>query len=96
MKKTFKIIGISLAALVGLILITLSIVLWLIVTPEKLTPIVRNQTDKFILCTTHFDTVDITFSALSHRRAAHQKLHLDQSHARAPSTLAVVEDLKAS
>ena len=61
MKKTFKIIGISLAALVGLILITLSIVLWLIVTPEKLTPIVRNQTDKFILCTTHFDTVDITF-----------------------------------
>ena len=61
MKKTFKIIGISLAALLGLIIITLTIVLWLIVTPEKLTPIVRNQTEKFILCTTDFDTVDVTF-----------------------------------
>ncbi len=98
MKKTFKIIGISLAALVGLILITLSIVLWLIVTPEKLTPIVRNQTDKFILCTTHFDTVDITFfSTFPTVGLRIKNFTLINPMPGAPSdTLAVVEDLKAS
>lgn len=98
MKKTFKIIGISLAALLGLIIITLTIVLWLIVTPEKLTPIVRNQTEKFILCTTDFDTVDVTFfSTFPNVGLRIKNLALINPIPGAPSdTLAFVEDLKAS
>ena len=48
MKKTLKIIGISIASLITLFIITLFIVLWIVVTPQKITPIVRNQIDKFI------------------------------------------------
>lgn len=98
MKKTLKIIGISIASLITLFIITLFIVLWIVVTPQKITPIVRNQIDKFILCPTHFDTVDITFfSTFPHIGLQIKNLTLINPMLGAPSdTLACIEDLIAS
>jgi hypothetical protein len=98
MKKTLKIIGISLASLITVLIITVFILLWVIVTPDKLTPIVRNQVDKFILCTTDFDTVDVTFfSTFPHVGLQIKNLALINPMPDAPSdTLAFVEDFKAS
>ncbi len=59
--KILRTIGMAIASFVILCIIIISITLWLIVTPERITPILKNQTDKFILCTTNFDNVDITF-----------------------------------
>ncbi len=60
MKKALKITGITLASLLALILIVGVIVLWLVLTPERLTPIVRNQAGRFITCETHLDKVELT------------------------------------
>lgn len=60
MKKTLKIIGISLASIVGLVLIVVAIACWLVLTPERATPIVRKQVPKFITCDFNIEKVDIT------------------------------------
>jgi hypothetical protein len=60
MKKALKITGIALASLIALILIVGAIVVWLVLTPERLTPIVRNQAGRFITCATHLDKVELT------------------------------------
>ena len=60
MKKTLKIAGITLASLVGVILIAGVIVVRLVLTPERLTPIVKEQAGKFITCQTELERVEIT------------------------------------
>ena len=61
MKKFFKIFGITLGSLVGLVLVVLCIALWLVFTPERLTPIVRSQVEKYVPCPTHIGRVELTF-----------------------------------
>lgn len=59
--KVLRTIGISIVSFIALLIIAIVIVLWLIVTPERITPILKKQTDKFILCPTNFKEVDVTF-----------------------------------
>ncbi|MFW9952423.1 MAG: AsmA family protein, partial [Candidatus Thorarchaeota archaeon] len=61
MKKLLKVSLIFLASLLGLIIATISIIVWLVFTPEKLTPIIRNQADKFISCQSEIGRVELTF-----------------------------------
>lgn len=98
MKKALKIIGISLASLVFLLIIGVFIFMWIVVTPERLTPIVRNQTDKFIQCQTQFDAIDVTFfSTFPHIGLEIKNFTLINPMSNAPSdTLAYVGKLTAS
>lgn len=60
MNKTLKIILISLASFVGLILLTILVAFWLLLTPARLTSIVRNQAPNFISCDFALDKVELT------------------------------------
>ena len=61
MKKFGKIFLITLVSLLGVLIITISIVLWLVFTPERLTPIIRKQADKYITCQSEIGEVELTF-----------------------------------
>jgi hypothetical protein len=61
MKKTLKILLISVISLIAVLLIAVSVALWLIFTPERLTPIVRKQADRFITCKSEIGEIELTF-----------------------------------
>jgi len=61
MKKALKIGLISLASLILVIAIVISIALFSIFSPSKLAKIVNNQADKFLSCEFHIDNVGLTF-----------------------------------
>jgi len=61
MKKGLKIGLISLASLILVIAIAVSILLFTIFSPSKLAKIVNNQADRFITCDFHIDKVGLTF-----------------------------------
>jgi uncharacterized protein involved in outer membrane biogenesis len=61
MKKFFKIFGITLGGIVGLLLVAVCIVLWLVFTPERVTKIVNNNVDKFLLAEVRLDKAELTF-----------------------------------
>lgn len=59
-KKKWKIAIISLCSLFALVAITVTVALWLILTPSRLTSIVNKLSDKFITCENHFDNVNLS------------------------------------
>jgi hypothetical protein len=59
--KIIKWISITLAALISLVVIAASIVIWFVFTPEKLTPIVRKQANNYLTCTSQIEKVELTF-----------------------------------
>lgn len=61
MKKALNIFLISLLSLLVVCLIAVGILSWVIFTPEKLTPIVRNQLDKMLICEHQTGDVELTF-----------------------------------
>lgn len=61
MKKTLKIIGITLLSLLGLGITAAIVLCWIVFTPARITPIVRNVLQKQLTCETNLDTVDLTF-----------------------------------
>lgn len=61
MKRFWKIFGITLGTIVGLLLIVVCVAIWLIFTPSRLTPIVRQVADKYITCEHALGEVDLTF-----------------------------------
>ena len=61
MKRFLKIFLIVLGSLLILIVLTTLISSWIVFTPERITPIVRNQAEKFIDCETGIGEVDISF-----------------------------------
>jgi hypothetical protein len=61
MKKFIKVFSITLVSLLAILIITVSIALWLVFTPERFTPIVRKQADNFITCKSEFGEVELTF-----------------------------------
>lgn len=60
MKRGWKITLISLASLLGLLLVVVVVVMWLVLTPARLTAVVNKLADKYVLCESHFDNVDLT------------------------------------
>lgn len=60
-KKIFKITGISLASLVALVALVGAIACWIVFTPKKVTPIVKDALGNVLTCEVEVDTVDLTF-----------------------------------
>ena len=60
MKRGWKIALISLCSLLGLVIVTVVVALWLVLTPARLTSIVNKLSDRFIICENHFGNVDLT------------------------------------
>lgn len=60
MKKGWKITLITLGSLLGVVLITVAVALWLVFTPSQLTKIVNNLTGRFLTCEARFEKVDLT------------------------------------
>jgi len=61
MKKFIKRVLITLAVLFFLVITGISIAIWFVFTPEKLTPIVRKQAAKYITCKSEIGEVELTF-----------------------------------
>lgn len=61
MKKIVKILFITLLTLFSVLIVTISIVLWLVFTPERFTPIARKAADKFITCKSEIGKAELTF-----------------------------------
>ncbi len=61
MKRVWKIIGITLGSLLGVVLLVISVALWLVFTPKRLTPIVRQVADKIITAEHEVGQVELTF-----------------------------------
>lgn len=59
-KKGWKITWIALGSLLGLVVVTVAVVLWLVFTPSKLTKIVNGLVGNFITCDAKFGNVDLT------------------------------------
>jgi hypothetical protein len=67
MRRFLKIFFVSLSSFLLLIFISVGILLWFVFTPEKLTPIVRKQSEKFIPYQTGIGEVELTlFSTFPH------------------------------
>lgn len=60
MPKWLKVTLISLGSLLGVIALVLVIACYLIFTPARLTSIVNQLSDKYILCESHFEKVNLT------------------------------------
>jgi len=97
MKKFLKILSISLASLILFLTIVVSIVLWIVFTPERITPIVKNQLPNFISCEAELGSVKLTFF----RTFPHFSLRIDDFALINPmtgacsDTLLVVERMEA-
>lgn len=59
-KKGWKITWIALGSLLGLVVVTVVVALWLVFTPSKLTKIVNGLAGNFITCDAKFGNVDLT------------------------------------
>jgi hypothetical protein len=61
MRKALKLFFITLAALLGFIIIAVCITVWFVFTPAKLTPMAKKQADKFLTCKSEIGSVELTF-----------------------------------
>jgi hypothetical protein len=61
MRRALKILSITVASLLVIFLFAVSIAIWVVFTPERLTPIVRNQADKMLTCQSQIGEVELTF-----------------------------------
>jgi hypothetical protein len=61
MKKTLKILKNSMIALLLLIVLSVVITIWFVLTPARITPIVSNQANKILNCKVEIESVDLTF-----------------------------------
>ena len=61
MKKALKIFGITLGCIILLLAIVIGLALWVVFTPERLTPIVRNVASEYVKCEHHIGKVELTF-----------------------------------
>ena len=60
MRKPLKITLISLGSLLGLLLMAVTVACWIVVTPARLTSIVKNQAPNFINCDFDIESADLT------------------------------------
>ena len=61
MKKALKIFGITLGSMVGIILLVIGLAIWVVFTPERLTPIVRDVASEYVQCEHEIGKVELTF-----------------------------------
>ena len=61
MKKALKITGWTLLSLLLVVLIVVCVAVYVVFTPERLTPIVRKYVPQFVTCETSLDEADLTF-----------------------------------
>lgn len=61
MKKALKIFGITLGSIILLLALVIGSALWVVFTPERLTPIVRNVASEYVKCDHHIGKVELTF-----------------------------------
>ena len=61
MKKALKIFGITLGSIVILLAMVIGSALWVVFTPERLTPIVRNVAKEYVKCEHTIGKVELTF-----------------------------------
>ena len=61
MKKPVKITLISLGSLLCLLLIAVCVLVWVVLTPKRLTPIVNRAAASFVTCPTRIGSVELTF-----------------------------------
>ncbi len=61
MKKPVKSVIIGIVSLLLLAMLAICIMIWVVFTPDKITPIVRKQADKLITCQSQIDRVELTF-----------------------------------
>ena len=61
MKKFIKIFFISLLSLLGVLVVAISVVIWIVFTPARITPLVRKQAAKYITCRSEIGSVELTF-----------------------------------
>ena len=61
MKKALKIFGITLGSIIGLMVVVVGVALWLLLTPERLTPIVRDVAKEYVTCEHEIGKVEWTF-----------------------------------
>ncbi len=60
MKRFFKIFGITLGSLIGLVLVVVGIAVYVVLTPKRLTSVVHRVADSFITCPYEIGNVDLT------------------------------------
>lgn len=61
MKRALKIFGITLGSTIGFILLVLAVALWVLFTPARLTPIVRDVASYYVKCEHEIGKVELTF-----------------------------------
>ena len=61
MKKALKIFSITLGSIIGLMVVVVGVALWLLLTPERLTPIVRDVAKEYVTCEHEIGKVEWTF-----------------------------------
>lgn len=61
MKKTFKIIGITLGSILGVLILAIVVLCNIVFTSEQLTPLVNKYAKEFITCDYHLGKADLTF-----------------------------------
>ena len=90
MKKALKIFGITLGCIILLLAIVIGSALWVVFTPERLTPIVRNVASEYVTCEHHIGKVELTFfSTFPHFGLAIDSLTVINPVAGAPSDTVV-------
>ena len=61
MKKALKIFAVALSSIIGLVLLVIGLALWVVFTPERLTPIVREVASEYVQCEHTIGKVELTF-----------------------------------
>ncbi|MFW5758018.1 MAG: AsmA family protein [Bacteroidota bacterium] len=61
MRKIVKPLLITLLSILLLLIVSVSFAIWFVFTPEHITPVVKDQTHKFLTCQTELDEVELTF-----------------------------------
>lgn len=90
MKKALKIVGIALGSIFILLAVVIGSALWVVFTPERLTPIVREVASEYVKCEHHIGKVELTFfSTFPHFGLAIDSLTVINPVAGAPSDTVV-------
>ncbi len=61
MKKALKIFAVALSSIIGLVLLVIGLAIWVVFTPDRLTPIVREVASEYVKCEHHIGKVELTF-----------------------------------
>lgn len=98
MKKTLKIVAWTLLSLLIVVVITISVVTYVVFTPERLTPIVQKEGSKLLSCSSEIERVELTFfSTFPNFGLRIEQVLLINPMLGAPNdTLAAIEYLTAS